>query len=320
MEENWAVKKCPRCMVPIAKTAGCKHMTCSACKHDFCWRCLERFTKEHYTCQLDDRRIDAFGRFVSLPTFYERHAGAAAQAFYPKGCSPKEREAALAKLVRDVAKKKKKRNGRKRRGGLLGFGMLMPALVSRRKHAAELKSQHDALHVTILGGSGCGKSCLAKRFFEHFFDDEWDFEVDMSFQRQLEAGLALEVLDTTGQEEFSALRDQWVRGAEAFIVGFKAGQHPTLVEAKAAIQLVLRVKDCDVNEVAILLVGFGADQHPDFADDLAPRELAASFGIPLIYTSALEDYNVEEAFGEIVRLGLHHREVRRLRAALHAPM
>jgi len=32
-------KKCPGCKVPIEKNEGCMHMTCTSCKHEFCWLC-----------------------------------------------------------------------------------------------------------------------------------------------------------------------------------------------------------------------------------------------------------------------------------------
>lgn len=36
-------KDCPKCSVSIEKTGGCRHMTCTACKHEFFWCCLRGY-------------------------------------------------------------------------------------------------------------------------------------------------------------------------------------------------------------------------------------------------------------------------------------
>ncbi|KAH6620068.1 hypothetical protein C7974DRAFT_225695 [Boeremia exigua] len=38
-------KRCPGCKRPIEKANGCDHMTCSKCRHEFCWECRAPYKK-----------------------------------------------------------------------------------------------------------------------------------------------------------------------------------------------------------------------------------------------------------------------------------
>lgn len=65
MEES--TKRCPgrNCGAPIEKSAGCDHMTCAKCKHEFCWLCLADYNAirskgnamHKSTCSLHSNRL-----------------------------------------------------------------------------------------------------------------------------------------------------------------------------------------------------------------------------------------------------------------------
>jgi hypothetical protein len=40
---------CPACHVPIEKSEGCNHMSCSICTFQFCWLCNKKFTRFHFS-------------------------------------------------------------------------------------------------------------------------------------------------------------------------------------------------------------------------------------------------------------------------------
>ena len=49
-------KSCPKCQAHIEKNHGCMHMTCSRCRHEFCWLCMTPWSQHgdttggYYAC------------------------------------------------------------------------------------------------------------------------------------------------------------------------------------------------------------------------------------------------------------------------------
>lgn len=65
------------------------------------------------------------------------------------------------------------------------------------------------------------------------------------------------VLDTAGQEEFSAMREQYMRSGEGFLLVFSLTDHASFAEITKFQKQILRVKDRD--EFPMLLVGNKSD-------------------------------------------------------------
>ena len=45
---GFIVKKCPKCKAWTEKNAGCNHMNCKICKHDWCWLCEKDCPPNHF--------------------------------------------------------------------------------------------------------------------------------------------------------------------------------------------------------------------------------------------------------------------------------
>lgn len=69
--------------------------------------------------------------------------------------------------------------------------------------------------------------------------------------------LAHTVLDTAGQEEFSAMREQYMRSGEGFLLVYSLTDHNSFAEISKFQKQILRVKDRD--EFPMLLVGNKSD-------------------------------------------------------------
>ncbi len=58
-------KPCPKCTRPIEKNQGCMHMTCSQCRHEFCWLCTGPWSEHgertggYYNCNTYKKKKEA---------------------------------------------------------------------------------------------------------------------------------------------------------------------------------------------------------------------------------------------------------------------
>lgn len=58
---NWMLaktKKCPKCQTRIDKNGGCAHMTCSQCRHEFCWQCMQDWAAHGYNRSCNAFELD----------------------------------------------------------------------------------------------------------------------------------------------------------------------------------------------------------------------------------------------------------------------
>lgn len=80
------------------------------------------------------------------------------------------------------------------------------------------------------------------------------------------------VLDTAGQEEFSAMREQYMRSGEGFLLVFSLTDYNSFAEISKFQKQILRVKDRD--EFPMLLVGNKCDlqQQRQVSETIFKRE------------------------------------------------
>ncbi|XP_078665368.1 circularly permutated Ras protein 1-like [Branchiostoma floridae x Branchiostoma belcheri] len=110
----------------------------------------------------------------------------------------------------------------------------------------------------------------------------------------------LDILDTAGQEEFSAMRDQYMRTGNAFILIFDVTSRGSLDQAGSIYQWLLRIKGAD--HVPAVLCGNKVDLSASRqVTSEEGRQVALQHGLPYLETSAKTGQNVEEAFHEVIR-------------------
>jgi len=153
----------------------------------------------------------------------------------------------------------------------------------------------------VLGDGGVGKSALTIQFISNYFVEEYDPNIEDCYRKQAVIDgevCRLDILDTAGQDEYSAMREQYMRTGEGFMLVY-AVDKPSSFELLSMIGLqVKRVKDRD--DVPMVLVGNKCDLEAQVHYEKA-KSLAEFHGCPLLVTSAKTREGVIDAFHTLVR-------------------
>jgi GTPase KRas protein len=157
--------------------------------------------------------------------------------------------------------------------------------------------------LVIVGGGGVGKSALTIQLIQNHFIDEYDPTIEDSYRKQVtidDETCLLDILDTAGQEEYSAMRDQYMRTGQGFLCTFAITSRSSFDEITSFREQILRVKDED--QVPMVLIGNKCDLEQERqVTTVEGQDLAKSFGCPFYETSAKARINVEDAFYQLVR-------------------
>ncbi|KAI8801654.1 ras family-domain-containing protein [Cladochytrium replicatum] len=157
--------------------------------------------------------------------------------------------------------------------------------------------------LVVVGGGGVGKSALTIQFIQSHFVDEYDPTIEDSYRKQCviqdEVAL-LDVLDTAGQEEYSAMREQYMRTGEGFLCVYSITSRNSFQEITMFYQQILRVKDKDW--YPIVIIGNKCDlEHERMVSYQEGEALARQFGCQFIETSAKNRIRVDDAFFSLVQ-------------------
>uniref|UniRef100_A0A6B2LE93 Uncharacterized protein n=1 Tax=Arcella intermedia TaxID=1963864 RepID=A0A6B2LE93_9EUKA len=110
----------------------------------------------------------------------------------------------------------------------------------------------------------------------------------------------LDILDTAQYEEFTSLRDQYMRTSQSFIILFSIDSRTSFDSLRDYRETIMRVRDQE--KFPVVLCGNKSDLEGDrLVTDWEAEELARSWGCPYVKTSAKTRLNVDEVFFEIVR-------------------
>lgn len=166
--------------------------------------------------------------------------------------------------------------------------------------------------LVVVGGGGVGKSAITIQFIQSQFVVEYDPTIEDSYRKQCQIEnepTILDVLDTAGQEEYSAMRERYMRQGEGFICVYSVTSRSSFHELYTFYNQILRVKDTD--KFPIILVGNKIDlENERVVSTQEGQMLALKFGCIFIETSAKYKIGIDEAFYMLVRQIKNYNSIR----------
>lgn len=158
--------------------------------------------------------------------------------------------------------------------------------------------------IVVLGSGGVGKSALTVQFVQGIFVEKYDPTIEDSYRKQVEVDgnqCMLEILDTAGTEQFTAMRDLYMKNGQGFVLVYSIIAQSTFNDLPDLREQILRVKDMD--DVPMVLVGNKADLSDQRVITTEQGEtLAKKFnGCAFLESSAKTKINVEQIFFDLIK-------------------
>jgi len=172
--------------------------------------------------------------------------------------------------------------------------------------------------VVLVGIGGVGKSCLTIQFIADRFVEDYDPTLEDSYRKQVTVDgneYLLDIFDTAGQEDFSAVRDQYMRTGDGFLCVYSVTLRNSFDEIEHFHEHILRVKDLD-DTVPFVLVGNKCDLERDRKVSKEEGEdISKKLKCVFMEASAKTKVNVHEAFHALVREINQYQKAQKPKAA-----
>ena len=170
----------------------------------------------------------------------------------------------------------------------------------------EREPKEFKLVVGSIFGSSAGRSALVFQLITQKFVKEYDATIEDSYRKLFTIDgepVVLNVLDTAGDEDYSALRDRYERTCDGFLVVYDVTRRSSFDKLDELLTRYSEIRSMKKNKLPVVICGNKCDCSEDErqVQKSEGQTYADSYGYPFIETSAKERINVEEAFFLVVR-------------------
>jgi small GTP-binding protein len=162
--------------------------------------------------------------------------------------------------------------------------------------------QSDKVDLTFklltIGESGVGKTCILLRYTDNKFSKHHLTTIGIDFKTKIvnyySKKIKLYIWDTAGQERFRNIAQQYYNGADGIFLVFDVTERTTFEKVTEWMKQILSYNTKD--KTGIILLGNKIDSEARTVTQEEGYSLANDFGIKYFETSALNNYNLDEAF------------------------
>ena len=179
---------------------------------------------------------------------------------------------------------------------------------------APLKGKQDIhyfVKLLMLGDSGVGKSCLMMRFSDGKFPIDIIGTAGIDCKEKVVStegkNIRVQIWDTAGQERYSTLTESYYKKAYGIMLAYDVTD---LDSFKSVDNWIKSIKDKGNTVVEVILVGNKIDLKVDRKVTITMgKQLAESYKIPFIETSAMDGTGVLEAFEILIENILKNKDL-----------
>ena len=158
------------------------------------------------------------------------------------------------------------------------------------------------IKVILIGDSGVGKTNIMSKFLKNQFLEDSKATVGVEFGSKLfiQQGhkIKAQIWDTAGQEKYKAITSAYYKGSKGALVIYDISRKATFENVDKWVE---ELKNNGSEDVLIMLVGNKSDlkEQREIAEEDAKKK-AELYNAAFCETSALEGYNIEYAFENLI--------------------
>mmetsp|Transcript_32901 Transcript_32901/g.51433 ORF Transcript_32901/g.51433 Transcript_32901/m.51433 type:complete len:187 (-) Transcript_32901:124-684(-) len=157
--------------------------------------------------------------------------------------------------------------------------------------------------IAVVGAGGVGKSAVVVRFIQGNFVEKYDPTIEDTYRKTVEvdnSARLLDIMDTAGQEEYAALRGQYIKGGDGFLLIYSVEERASFDALHKIRTQILRIKE-SAQDIPMLLLGNKCDLPSRDVTEEDGNELAAKWRCKFLEASAKTNHNIDKAFCDLVR-------------------